>query len=195
MMVSVVAAPVAVAVTAVAQVAEEIALVPIAVALLAIVVVPPAAAAHEVTPEPSVTRTLVAEPLVAGSWKSVPVPAAAAVWTVTEPDVDPKRVRMPPGPVLVPRVRVVVAAKASVAATTVPNSAPMRCLSFIERSYWQVRLLTTVAELCIRSAPVALLVKPAVQLPATVPAGFWTSQPPRASAARMRRSFFMVWCT
>lgn len=66
------------------------------------VTVPAGLATHDVTPLPSVCNMLVLDPFVAGSWKMVAVPAAAATFTVTSPDVAPNILSCPAVPLFVP---------------------------------------------------------------------------------------------
>lgn len=79
----------------------------------------PPDATHEVFPDPSVCRTFVFDPFVAGSWNTVPVPAAAATRRATLPLVDPLKVTCPPVPLLAPNVNVVPVATPSVGVTNV----------------------------------------------------------------------------
>lgn len=69
-----------------------------------VTVPPPAEAAHDVLPLPSVCSTWPLLPFVAGSWKLVAVPAAAAALTVTSPEVDPNILTLPRTEVFVPRL-------------------------------------------------------------------------------------------
>ena len=55
-------------------------------------------AAHDVLPAPSVCKTLVLLPFVAGKLNTVPVPAAAGTPTVHVPEPEPVNTRVPVKP-------------------------------------------------------------------------------------------------